>query len=217
MSPHPRAERSALADLLSASGPDEPTLCEGWTTYDLAAHVVARDRRPLSLPGLVLPALAGLTERSRRGVRRSHPYDELVSLVRAGAPVWSPVGLPGAAEASGVIEFFVHHEDVRRTADGWTPRDLPGDLQEALWRRLRGMARLTLRRAPVGVVLRRPDGAEVAARDGDPRVVVSGPVGELVLWTTGRRGHARVKLDGAPDAVRRLRGADSRRGPFTGP
>ncbi|MBA3618210.1 MAG: maleylpyruvate isomerase family mycothiol-dependent enzyme, partial [Acidothermales bacterium] len=83
VSAHPRTERSTLADLLSTRGPDEPTLCEGWTTYDLAAHVVARDRRPLSLPGLVLPALAGMTERSRRGVRRSHPYDELVSLVRA--------------------------------------------------------------------------------------------------------------------------------------
>ncbi|CAN5607439.1 TIGR03085 family metal-binding protein [soil metagenome] len=206
MPAHARAERTALADLLAARGPDEPTLCAGWTTYDLAAHVVARDRRPLSLPGLVLPPLAGLTERSRRGVRRAHPYEELVSLVRAGAPVWSPVGLPGAAEASGVIEFFVHHEDVRRAADGWSPRELPGHLEEALWGRLRGMARLTLRRAPVGVVLRRPDGAEVVARDGDPRVVVSGQVGELALWVTGRRGHAQVECDGEPGAVRRLRG-----------
>ena len=40
------AERLALADLMAEVGPDAPTLCGGWTTRDLAAHLLLRERRP---------------------------------------------------------------------------------------------------------------------------------------------------------------------------
>jgi uncharacterized protein (TIGR03083 family) len=40
-----RAERAALCDLFDEVGPDAPTLCAGWTTRDLAAHLVIRERR----------------------------------------------------------------------------------------------------------------------------------------------------------------------------
>jgi hypothetical protein len=33
-------ERQTLCDLLADLGPDAPTLCEGWTTLDLAAHLL---------------------------------------------------------------------------------------------------------------------------------------------------------------------------------
>jgi hypothetical protein len=36
-------ERRELCDLLIQLGPDAPTLCEGWTTADLAAHLVLRE------------------------------------------------------------------------------------------------------------------------------------------------------------------------------
>jgi len=36
-------ERLELCDLLLELGPDAPTLCEGWTTADLAAHLVLRE------------------------------------------------------------------------------------------------------------------------------------------------------------------------------
>ena len=39
-------ERAALAALLHETGPDGPTLCEGWQTRDLVAHLVLRERRP---------------------------------------------------------------------------------------------------------------------------------------------------------------------------
>jgi len=35
-------ERAALCDTLEQYGPDAPTLCTGWMTLDLAAHLVAR-------------------------------------------------------------------------------------------------------------------------------------------------------------------------------
>ncbi|HEX6919337.1 MAG TPA: maleylpyruvate isomerase family mycothiol-dependent enzyme, partial [Actinomycetes bacterium] len=57
-----RAERAALSDLLESLGPDAPTLCEGWDTRDLAAHLVVRERRMDAAPGIVLRPLAGHLE-----------------------------------------------------------------------------------------------------------------------------------------------------------
>ena len=41
-----RTEREALAYLMLELGPDAPTVNEGWTTRDLAAHQLVRERRP---------------------------------------------------------------------------------------------------------------------------------------------------------------------------
>ena len=51
-------ERAALCDTLEKFGADAPTLCEGWTTLDLAAHLVAREARSDAAAGLVVPFLA---------------------------------------------------------------------------------------------------------------------------------------------------------------
>src|SRR5687768_16938237 len=130
-----RAERAALLDLLTELGPHAPTLCEGWETHDLAAHLVVRERRPQAVPGLVVPALHPLTAALERRMRRTS-YDELLALLRSGPPAWSPLGLPGRLYDSGNLhEFFVHHEDVRRLVDP-TPRPAEPRLDAALWARL---------------------------------------------------------------------------------
>ena len=76
-------ERETLSDLLLEHGPDAPTLCEGWDAADLAAHLVVRERRPDSGPGLVWPPLAAYTEKVRRSARDRMTWDQLVSTVRA--------------------------------------------------------------------------------------------------------------------------------------
>ena len=43
---NPRGSVVALCDLFEEVGPDAPTLCGDWTTRDLAAHLVMRERRP---------------------------------------------------------------------------------------------------------------------------------------------------------------------------
>jgi uncharacterized protein (TIGR03083 family) len=68
-----RAERLALGTLLAETGPDAPTLCAGWTTGDLVAHLVIRERRLDAGPGVVVPALSGYTERVQGGVLRDTP------------------------------------------------------------------------------------------------------------------------------------------------
>ncbi len=66
-----RSEREALTELMSTLGPDAPTLNEGWTTRDLAAHLVVRERRPDAAAGIVVPPLGGYAERVRRRSPRS--------------------------------------------------------------------------------------------------------------------------------------------------
>nr|BFE88977.1 hypothetical protein GCM10020093_115780 [Planobispora longispora] len=60
-----RAERAALSDLFARLGPDAPTLCEGWTTFDLAAHLVLRERRLDAAPGIALSPWPDTPPRSR--------------------------------------------------------------------------------------------------------------------------------------------------------
>ena len=51
--PLSQRERWALCDLLTELGPDSPTLCAGWRSADLAAHLLTRERRPDTALGAV--------------------------------------------------------------------------------------------------------------------------------------------------------------------
>ena len=172
-----------------------PTLCEGWQTRDLAAHLVLRERGLLASAGIVVKPLAGHTERVQAELA-ARPYGELVALLRSGPPPWMPMRLPSVDAAVNTIEFFVHHEDVRRAQPGWEPRDLPAAQQEDLWRRLKRTATLAFRNAPVGVRLVRPGGRSgPPARAGEPVATITGEPAELVLYSLGRRDHAMVSGD----------------------
>jgi uncharacterized protein (TIGR03085 family) len=195
-----RAERRLLCDLLERVGPGAPTLCQGWTTGDLAAHLVVRERRPDAQPGLVVPLLAGHTGRVQRKITQQRPFPRLIEELRQGPPAWSPFAVPAVDKAANTVEFFVHHEDVRRAQPGWAPRELPAALEEELWRRLR-MSRFTLRRLPVEVTLAEPNGRTQRVTKGGRQARVHGLPSELTLWAGGRKGIARVDLTGEAEAV----------------
>jgi uncharacterized protein (TIGR03085 family) len=209
-----REERLALCALLDETGPDAPTLCEGWTTGDLAAHLVLREHRPDAAAGVAGGPLAGYTARVQQRLRQRIPFSDLVRIIRSGPPRLSVMALPGMDERVNAVEYFVHHEDVRRAADGWEPRALGSGESDMLWGRLR-MARFMLRKAPVGVELARddvgpaadaPDGVpyRITARNATPAVTVVGSPAELTLWVMGRRAAARVRMDGIQAAVTKL-------------
>ncbi|CAL9409396.1 TIGR03085 family metal-binding protein [Streptomyces sp. NPDC096105] len=204
MSTHAKRERLLLADLLETAGPDAPTLCEGWTTRDLAAHVVVRERRPDAAGGILVKQLASRLERVTAEFL-AKPYDELIRLIRTGPPRFSPFSLKQVDEMSNVIEFYVHAEDVRRAQPDWTPRELDPVFQDALWSRLERSARLLGRGVPTGLVLRRPDGQTAVARRGAPVVTVTGEPSELVMFGYGRQSAAKVELDGDENAIAELR------------
>src|SRR3954470_15188156 len=140
MTDYARAERRQLADLLQEVGPDQATLCAGWTTRDLAAHLVVRERRPDAMIGALIPPLAGHGEHVRLA-KAAQPYSEILQEVRT-PPWWSPVSNPLVDRLTNTVEFFIHHEDVRRAAAGFTPRQLPPGEQRALWKATRLTARL---------------------------------------------------------------------------
>ena len=200
-----RDERLALAALLEETGPDAPTLCAGWRTRDLAAHVVVRERRPDAGVGVMGGPLAGYTDRVRQTYLDRHSYPELIAIFRSGPPRLSPFALPGADAAANTVEYFVHHEDVRRGAAGWTERELSPGLSEALWKRLKS-SRLFLRSAPTGVVLARADASApaIVAKTAAEPVTVAGTPAELTLWSMGRVSAANVTFDGPEEAVARL-------------
>lgn len=205
MTQYARTERLALADLLLEVGPHAPTLCEGWTTRDLAAHLVIRDRRPDSAIGIVVPAFAGHTERVRSGAA-ARPYPELVEQAR-NPPWWSPLSNPVLHELGNGLEFFVHHEDVRRGAPGWTPRVLDPGQQRAVWGALKLTARLGLRRLHLPVAVQAPGVGEFQVGDGAPQATLVADPGELALFLSGRQRAARVDVAGAPEVAQRLRTA----------
>ena len=206
MTSYARDERRALCDTLLNTGPEAATLCEGWTTRDLATHLVLRERRPDAQVGGLIPFLADHAAAVTARIRNA-PWADLVGSVRSGPPAWSPARLRRVDEAMNTAELFVHHEDVRRAQSGWVARPLPDGLETALWRNLRLGARLVLRRAPVGVELVAPGHGEVVARRGSPVVRVEGSPSEVMLFAFGRRDQAQVRLSGPDVAIDRLRAA----------
>ena len=201
-----RAERLALSDLLLQTGPDALTLCEGWTTRNLTAHLVIREGRPDAALGILGGPMARHTE-SVQSATAQRPWSELVATVRSGPPRLSVFSLPGVQGLANLLEFAIHHEDVRRAVDGWEPRDLPAEEQDLIWSRLGTLSKVLARRSPVGVVLERADtGRRIVAKKGDPSVTLMGDPLELVLRLYGRR-QCRVEMGGDPEAVARFESA----------
>ncbi|MEV7086525.1 TIGR03085 family metal-binding protein [Streptomyces sp. NPDC093085] len=206
MSTHAKRERLLLADLLEATGPDAPTLCDGWLTRDLAAHVVVRERRPDAAAGMMLTALGNRLERVQAEYV-AKPYEELIQLIRTGPPKMSPYGIKQLDEVANTVEFYIHTEDVRRAQPEWTPREVDRVFADVLWSRLEKGGRLMGRKSPVGLVLRRPDGQTAVAHRGTPVVTATGEPNELLLFLSGRQDAAKLDLEGDPDAIGKVRGA----------
>ena len=179
-------ERTELCDLLDELGPDAPTLCEGWTTSDLAAHLLLREH-------------FHRWSDAQRAVEKAKGFPAMVARLRAGAPL-IPWRVPRIRNVVSGLEYFIHHEDVRR-ANGREARRPSADLEAVSWRMLGFSARPLARRIrPYGLELVRPDGRRRRYGSGD-MATISGPASEMVLYLSGRRATAGVTLAGDPDAV----------------
>jgi uncharacterized protein (TIGR03085 family) len=202
-----KVERLALCDLFDQLGPDQPTLCEGWTTYDLAVHLYVREADPLAGPGIMIPSLADTTERRMAHAKAKYSYPQIVDKVRNGPPAVSIYALPGLGHNLNTTEYLVHHEDVRRAQPDFTVRELPAEQQQGLWKQVRLAGKSMTRKAPSGLVLRLPDGTQAVAKKPTElgSVTVTGEPVELVLFCFGRQQVAQVELDGDEELVKRLR------------
>jgi uncharacterized protein (TIGR03085 family) len=200
-------ERSELCDLFVAQGPDAPTLCEGWATLDLAAHLVVREHDPRSGLAILGGDRFASLERKLMDGARAQGYERLVERLRSGPPL-VPWRLPVLRQPLNLNEWFVHHEDVRR-ANGQSPRPDRPDLDDALWTMVRRMGRVMLRKVKgAGVALDAPGFGEVPARGTGPSARITGAPQELMLYLNGRRADARVDITGPDEAVAALADAD---------
>ncbi|TDD53553.1 TIGR03085 family protein [Kribbella antibiotica] len=207
MTDYSRVERLALCDLFDELGPDQPTLCDGWTTYDLAVHLYVRESDPMAGPGIMIAALADTTEKRMQRAKDNLGYAGVVQKVRNGPPRASIYGLPFIGHQLNTTEYLVHHEDVRRAQPEFTVRTLPADQQANLWKGLRLASRAMTRKATSGIVLQLPSGQSVVAKqptNGRTVTVVGEPV-ELVLFCFGRQEVADVQLEGDPAVIEELK------------
>ncbi|WP_413450163.1 TIGR03085 family metal-binding protein [Georgenia phoenicis] len=196
-------ERRALAATFREVGPGAPTLCEGWRSEDLLAHLVLRETRPwvMALDMASRPAPGEEPRQSQVAAAARTPggYAALVDEL-LGTDGLRPTRLLG--DAANLVEFVVHHEDLRRAGDSpRPPRRLPEEMRDAVWRQLAVMGRVAARKSPVGVVLVSTAGPRAVVRKGADSVALIGDPVDLALYLMGRRERAEVEVQGSPDAV----------------
>jgi uncharacterized protein (TIGR03085 family) len=200
-------ERQALAETFRTADPDGPTLDEGWTVRHLLAHLVQRDQ---DLVGNAKDRLSRRPPGQEEGLgrlvdaaRTPEGYEALRQRFLAQPPRWSPRSWAG--DRLNLLEFVVHHEDVRRGDLGAVaPRTLPDGQLLALWRQLPIIARLRYRTAPVGVTLEWPSHQVYVVKRAEPGVVLRGRPVEHALYLTGRLSAAEVGVFGEDEAVKQF-------------
>lgn len=195
--------RDLIAGTATELGPQAPTLCSPWTVADLLAHLVVRESRPDALPGIGLPV--PLLQRRTRTLQdrvAARPFPELVEQVRSGPAPWWPTRIGVLDRAMNVAELSIHHEDMVRAQPDWAPTDLPGPVQDGLWRTVTSMGRMLTRGAPTGVVVVAQGHGRAALRRPPATagtVVLHGTPLELVLHLFGRTEVARVDVQGSAE------------------
>lgn len=205
--PFDQQERVALCDLFDDLGAGVPTLIEGWTAHDLAAHIVLREHDPIAGICMVLPRpFQRFAERRRATLAQRRKFEWLVAGIRSGPP-------PGffrigwVRSLANLNEYFVHHEDLRR-ANGLQPRTtLAPPFENALWHNvLRSGRSLSRRLRDTGLEAEwAGTDKRMIVRKGTPCARLSGPPGELLLYLFGRQAAACVDVLGPPQAVSAVR------------
>ena len=190
-----RAERLRLVDTARRAGEDAPTLCEGWTTRDLATHLIIRERHPTAALGIFMSKFDDRRE-AKENDYAAMPFAQLLGLV-ADPPKWTPSALPGIGTAMNTTEFLVHHEDIRRAALEWVPRRLSEAENRTVWAQTRVALLPFAAKADGPVRLSAPGfGTRTAGsrRNEDSAITIIGEPLELLLYLMGREDHALVNV-----------------------
>jgi uncharacterized protein (TIGR03083 family) len=188
------AERAAMIEDLAHLDDEqwqEPSLCEGWTVHDVAAHMVntARTTRLSFVAGLVWARL-DFDRQNARGVERERGASPQETLQRL-RQVASRTSTAPAPLDSRLVEEVLHGEDIRR------PLGITRSYQqEAVVRALRLQTRTP---ASFGGSKELVAGVRLTATDADLSIgdgpEVSGTALSLLLAVSGRRV-ALDELDG---------------------
>jgi uncharacterized protein (TIGR03083 family) len=190
---HIHAERTAMADTwdgLSAEQWATPSWSAGWTVQDTAGHILAAaEQTPFNFYKELASAGFRFNVFTERGGRRHGAIDpdELVRRLRLRT---TTTNHPPAPVMAMLGEIVVHSEDIRRPLG--LEHDVPVATLVAVadsWKNSNLL--IGSKRRIAGVRLRATDTEWVHGEGPD----VAGPMKDLVLAMTGRRG-AHVDLAG---------------------
>jgi uncharacterized protein (TIGR03083 family) len=180
-------QRRGLAELLEDLSDDEwehPSLCEGWTVRQVAAHVALQNLTWASMPRSALATIrAGSMNRAIHAMACEHarrPTDQIIAEIRDRIGVCRP--LPTLTYLESAIDYLVHPQDIaiplgRRLE---MPPDVAAVAAQRVWTSPR---MFHARRAFSAYRLVATDTAWTAGH-GDE---VAGPIRALLLLLTGRR------------------------------
>lgn len=199
-----RAERLHLADLLDGLSPSEwsqPSLCEGWSVHDVAAHLTTTTREtPWDVLREVVRARFDFDRMTRDVARRlsaQHSPAETVARLRESAESTKRVVLSGPMDP--LMDVVVHAQDIARPLG--RVHSSPIEVVVACATYLAGNR---LMGGP-----RRTRGLCLVASDTDwsygAGAVVRGPAVDLLLAVAGRpAGLAALTGDGLPQLEYRV-------------
>lgn len=195
-----RTERQGICDTFLRVGPAAPTLCGDWTAWDLAAHLWARENEFQAVALIMLSRETQMRLRMEAAKARLS-FPAMVADLRAGPRTLPHRLVDGRTNG---LEFFLHHEDVRRAGPAPLPPRVFDDATEAwFWGVLKRMSGRFYRRSPFGVDLLTPDGRILPVKKRRKLTVIGRP-SELVVYSSGRTAHADVRIQGDPIEARRL-------------
>lgn len=201
-----KRERSAICQTLRQLGPDQLTLCQGWTTKDLLVHLIVRENRPDAAVGLFVPFLNSYTK-SISNKYQDKSFEELISIFENGPKSPSPFAIPKVDELANTFEFLVHHEDILRAQDNYQPRQFTQEDSKLLWSRFTKSAVFFMRKVKIGVIAKTDQGTYTLKR-GNDAVTISGNIVDLVMFAFGRQNKTEIVFEGDPLAVQKLKNSD---------
>jgi uncharacterized protein (TIGR03085 family) len=205
-----RTERAALCNSALEAGEAAPTLCAGWAVKDLVIHLLIRERDPIAATAIMVPQLEKVADRKANRLAQQD-FTALVERVRNGPPRWSPMAIPPVDQLVNSLEYFVHHEDIRRATPGWAPRELTDREQRILFKGATVAGKRFVKSVDVPVEIHWTDGQRertAVLASGDDPVVITGEPAELTMFLFGRDQHTGLKFEGPQDAIDKLQTGD---------
>jgi len=181
-----KSERQGLVETLKALGPDAPTLCEGWMTKHLLAHLIMRETEPVNASGILLKGRQKQTQ--NRLEELSTHFESNLSKLKSGPPLWNPMRY--LDKWVNALEMLIHHEDVLRAQPNWQRRKFTDSETKELDFLLKIAPRFLVRGAKVVPTL------VVGDLQSSGRIILRGDQVDLLLFLAGRQSASNVSIEG---------------------
>lgn len=179
-------QRRRIVELLEELSDREwaqPSLCQGWTVGDVAAHVALQNTTWAAVPRSLLDVVkAGGMNGAIQTAARRHgrlPREQIIAEIRDWIGIWRP--LPTVTYRETAIDYLVHAQDIAIPLGRQLPTlpDLAVLAVERVWNSPRMFhARKTFNQYRLVAT----DTPWVAGQGEE----VTGPIGALLLLLTGR-------------------------------